>query len=150
MTVSGCFPNSPPPTTLAIGDTAEEANASRLENNEPGRAALLERYMGQIDARIQRARVRPRTPVDFGLFECRVRIAQEPNGRVREIEIARCNGDIPWQTSLVRAIQSASPLPAPPDPKVFSQTLTFEFTARQFVPGGDLEGFEPSIQITPH
>jgi hypothetical protein len=48
--------------------------------------------------------------------------------RVQEIEIAQCNGDIRWQTSLVHAIQSASPLPAPPDPKVFSHTLTFEFT----------------------
>jgi hypothetical protein len=60
-----------------------------------------------------------------------------------EIELAHCNDDVRWQTSLVAAIQSASPLPAPPDPDVFSRILTIEFTAEPFAPGKDAEGFEP-------
>jgi len=134
----------PPPTALGQGDSQqdEEATANEAATSDPGNA-LFGRYVGQIDARIQRAWIRPRTSIDSGTFTCRVQIAQEPSGRVKEIEIVRCNGDIPWQTSLIRAIQSASPLPAPPDPKLFTHTFTLEFTARPFTPGENPEGFEP-------
>ena len=135
----------PPPPALVLGDSEDD----QPESGGPGRTALVERYMGQIDARIQRAWVRPRTSIDSGLFVCRVQIAQEQNGRVQEIEIAQCNGDIPWQTSLVHAIQSASPLLAPPDPKVFSHTLTLEFTAHPFSPGSSSEGLEPEARMAP-
>jgi hypothetical protein len=44
--------------------------------------------------------------------------------------------------ALVRAIQSASPLPAPPDPKVFSPNLTLDFRSQPFSPGMEADGFE--------
>ncbi len=104
---------------------------------------MVGRYLGQIDARVERAWIRPRAPIAPGLFTCRVRIVQEDDGHVQEIELIDCNGDAAWQTSLVRAIQSASPLPAPPDPKVFSRRLILEFHSTAFLPGIDPEGFEP-------
>ena len=133
----------PPPALVQSDDSSDEQHPTNTAGeSDPGRALLLGRYVGQITARIQRAWIRPRTPIASDLFACRVRIVQDRSGNVMEIERARCNGDVRWQTSLVAAIQSASPLPAPPDPDVFSKTLTLEFTAEPFAPGKDTEGFE--------
>ena len=137
------------PTTTAVGqldDRLEESGTVNPNaNSDPGQAMMFGRYVGQIDARIDRAWIRPRSSIAAGLFDCRVKIVQERSGMVEEIEIVRCNGDIRWQTSLVRAIQSASPLPAPPDPKVFSRTLTLDFTSLPFSPSASSEGFEPEL-----
>ena len=138
------------PITAAVDrldDQMEEAGAVNANANvDPGQAMMFGRYVGQIDARIERAWMRPRTSIATGLFVCRVKISQERSGMVEEIEIVRCNGDIRWQTSLVRAIQSASPLPAPPDPHVFSRVLTLEFSSQSLSPGADPSGFEPEAR----
>jgi TonB family protein len=134
----------PPPALVQSDDSEDEQHATNTAGeSDPGRALMVGRYVGQITARVQRAWIRPRTPLASDLFVCRVRISQDRSGSVTEIELARCNGDVRWQTSLVAAIQSASPLPAPPDPDVFSRTLTIEFTTEPLAPGKDAEGFEP-------
>jgi len=97
-----------------------------------GRSALAGRYLGQIDARIERAWLKPRTAVNSGVFHCEVRVEQDPTGRVLEIEMQQCDADPYWQQSLARAIQSASPLPAPPDPSVFRRSLHLSFTGRAY------------------
>jgi hypothetical protein len=142
-------PNLEPPPGFSQSDDNEEErhSANAAVESDPGRALLLGRYLRQITARIQRAWVRPRTRIESDLFVCRVRILQDHSGGVMEIELARCNGDVRWQTSLVAAIQSASPLPAPPDPDVFSTALTIEFTAEPFAAGKSTEGFEPESRI---
>jgi TonB family protein len=99
-------------------------------------------------ARIQRAWLRPRTPIDADVFACRVQIIQDRNGTVSEVTLKRCNGDTRWQMSLVRAIQQASPLPAPPDSDVFTTTLTFELESEPFSAAGNTEGFEPETSAT--
>jgi hypothetical protein len=135
----------PPPLALGQADSGEDDGHAAVPAGEtdPGRALMLGRYLGQIAARVQRAWIRPRTSIASDLFACLVRISQERNGRVEEIEVVRCNGDLRWQTSLVTAVQSASPLPAPPDADVFSKVLTIEFTSEPITPGGSPEGFEP-------
>lgn len=135
----------PPPTD--IGGLEDLQDTENTSNVGPDHSMMAGRYLGQIDARIDRAWIRPRTPIDSGLFACRVRVVQGNDGRVQEIEIIQCNGDTAWQVSLVRAIQSASPLPAPPDPKVFSRKLILEFHSTPFVPGADAEGFEPEPKM---
>jgi hypothetical protein len=142
------MPDLPPPITVAQSDdeVEEQAAANETRVNDTGRAQMFGRYVGQINARIQRAWIRPRTPIAAGPFACRVRIVQDESGGVREIEVKQCNGDIPWQMSLVRAIQSASPLPAPPDPSVFARTLTLDLVTQPFIPGGNPEGFGPETR----
>ena len=122
--------DAPEPTPEAAGDTA-------------GHAMLFGRYMGQITARIERAWVRPRSAISDPLFRCRVKIVQSKQGEVREVEMQQCNGDMTWQLSLAAAIQTASPLPAPPNPSVFADALTLSFDAEPFHAGGSGEGFEP-------
>lgn len=113
-----------------------------------GRAQLFGRYVGQIDARIERAWVRPRSSISDPLFRCTVKIKQDKRGNVLEVKIVQCNGDEDWQRSLANAIQSASPLPAPPDPAVFADALTLSFQSEPFHSGGNGDGFEPGpIQV---
>jgi TonB C terminal len=114
--------------------------------SDPHRTAMLGRYMGQINARIERAWIRPRTSVESGQFACRAKITQAKNGAVLEIELQDCNGDGRWQASLAHAIESASPLPAPPDPEVFSRVVILDLTALPFSQGGDSTGFEPELR----
>ena len=102
------------------------------------------RYIGQITARVERAWIRPRAPVDdAAFFACRVRVTQDRQGVVQEIELVRCNGTPRWQTSLVQAIQSASPLPAPPDADVFRSQVVLDLQSATFTPRASTEGFEP-------
>jgi hypothetical protein len=131
---------------------------SPQEENPAVRAQLFGRYRGQINARIERAWRRPRSSVadprevrppgadsesaSSGQFHCQAQIAQDVRGNVREIQLANCNGTVAWQMSLVAAIQQASPLPAPPTPSVFSNTLTLSFDAQPFGEGAREDGFE--------
>lgn len=127
--------DAPDPTPEAAGDMA-------------GHAMLFGRYVGQITARIERAWVRPRSGIAEPLFRCRVKIVQNKNSEVREVEMQQCNGDLRWQMSLAAAIQTASPLPAPPDPSVFANALTLSFDSEPFHAGGSEEGFEPEkVQV---
>jgi hypothetical protein len=131
-----------------INDRAEPNQAAlRPAIADPAMHALLfGRYVGQISARIERAWLRPRTPVADNAFACRVQIKQDRQGNVEETTLQRCNGDMRWQMSLVEAIQSASPLPAPPDPDVFANALILQFKSKGYVPGAAEEGFEPISQ----
>lgn len=132
---------------LSNSNSDDDGVASHIAvGADAGYVLMLGRYVNQLNARIERAWVRPRDAIESDLFRCRAQITQEPNGDVREIELDNCNGDAAWQVSLVRAIQSASPLPAPPDPKVFSRRLVLDFHSRQFSPDQGTDGFEPQTQ----
>ena len=65
---------------------------------------------------------------------------------MKEVTLKQCNGDARWQLSLVHAIESASPLPAPPDPAVFAASLTLEMRSEPYDPGRNGDGFEPETQ----
>ena len=102
------------------------------------------RYVGQIQARIERAWLRPRTAIGAPIFQCQVQVDQDGAGRVGEVTLLECNGDARWRLSLVRAITAASPLPAPPDPKVFARHVVLEFRAMAYSPAAEAELYEPA------
>lgn len=119
--------------------TNDEANLGERE----ARAALFGRYIGQIQARIERAWIRPRTNIGADLFECRVHVQQSTQGVVIEITLKECNGDARWQLSLVNAIQGASPLPSPPDPSVFANAIDLSFSSVAYTRDRTEQGYEP-------
>lgn len=138
----------PPPKFESPADDdgdPDQHNVTVSSRSDPELRLLFGRYMTQISARIDRAWIRPRTPIDADYFACRVRITQDHTGTVQEIELVKCNGDPRWQTSLVRAIQSASPLPAPPDASVFSNHLTLDIQSSTFLSGDTADQFETAI-----
>jgi hypothetical protein len=106
-------------------------------------ALLYGRYLVQVQARIERAWMRPRAEIGAPRFSCRARIAQDRHGDVIGIRLDHCNGTQRWQQSLLSAIRTASPLPAPPDPSVYADSLWLNFESEGFRPGGSPEGFEP-------
>jgi hypothetical protein len=145
----------------ALGDD-NDAVASVDSGDPAGRAQLFGIYSGQIEARIKRAWRRPRSPVSPGTdapldsnartpngspqfddtFQCQVRIVQDAHGAVQEVQLLNCNGTVAWQRSLVAAIFSASPLPAPPSPTVFSHSVTMTFEGQAYSPGSPAEDYE--------
>jgi len=130
-------------------DRAEQTSPENEPTTNDGeRALMFGRYLGQVTARIERAWVRPRSAIGSSPFRCLVRVIQDRGRVVKEITLERCNGTTSWQLSLVRAIESASPFPAPPDASVFSSVLKFEMTAQQFVQGSSSDGYEPVLPQT--
>lgn len=130
--------------TVVVGQPDFESFAPRLEFDYPTdvpageaptdgeqatRAVLFGRYMGQINARIERAWTRPATLAGHDSFACRVSVVQDGVGNVQAVNLEQCTDDSRWQQSLVRAIRSASPLPAPPDSAIFTPTLRLVFSA---------------------
>lgn len=141
---------SPDPLPLAAFEEAmeeENGEAAHTAGDPAMQSLLFGRYTGQIDARIQRAWQKPRSAIDEvvadggdsdqavrqEMFRCQARIQQDKDGNVTEIELMHCNGSPAWQLSLVRAIQRASPLPAPPHPSVFTTALTLAFESKAHV-----------------
>jgi hypothetical protein len=136
----------------SAGDGADAAEQARL----------LGIYSGQIRARIERLWRRPRTPVSDSAgagqlasavesFQCQVQIVQDETGRVREVLLPQCNGSPAWQRSLVVAIQQASPLPAPPSPRVFNRSIAMNFVGVPYDSDSAAEDYEieapPSAQV---
>jgi hypothetical protein len=147
--------NVDPPTlsvdTLALSEDQVAKSTSDSDGAELGR--LFGIYTGQIQARINRVWRRPRTPViqaDTSVptidshvsFQCEVQIVQDAKGYVQEILLPHCNGSPEWQRSLVIAIQQASPLPAPPSVKVFTQSITLNFVGLPYVTGSAEDDYE--------
>jgi hypothetical protein len=126
-------------------DSAVRVSSSADDSASDGAAlvAMAGRYVGQINARIDRAWMRPRTAIGAPTFSCRVRIDQDRAGNVLDVTLERCNGDAHWQLSLVQAIESASPLPAPPDPAVFAPIVHMSFQAVAYRPGAPEGDYEP-------
>jgi hypothetical protein len=136
------FADLPPEVT--IDDSSAEANQSASSlSEESERSQLYGQYLGQIDARIERAWLRPRNPIGARLFSCTARIEQDEAGNIQGITLVRCNGDVKWQQSLVRGIQAASPLPSPPDPKVFKRHITLSFRGEAYSERSDPYLYEP-------
>jgi hypothetical protein len=139
--------------TLALSeDQGSVPGAGGADGAEQAR--LFGIYTGQIQARIDRVWRRPRAPVNGNAdqkatadesFQCEAQIIQDARGNVQEILLPRCNGSEAWQHSLVLAIQQASPLPAPPSAKVFTQSISLQFVGLPYLPGSapDEYEFEP-------
>jgi hypothetical protein len=150
---------SPPPLT-PIAVTAELAElAAVFPPAKPDTAStsvaadrntstqLRGQYLGQINARIDRAWMRPRAPIGDDRFICQVRIEQDAAGNVTEVALERCNGSALWQISLVHAIESASPLPAPPDPSVFAHAIHMSFEGVPIDSAASADQYERGSEI---
>jgi TonB C terminal len=134
---------APPEPIPDIDAERDSQTLAQAQGDDTVRARLYGIYVGQISARIERAWLKPRSSPGGDRFVCRVQVLQNQSGEVREVTVKDCNADERWESSLVHAIQSASPLPAPPDPRVFNRLITMQFVSEGFAPGGDSEGFEP-------
>lgn len=103
------------------GATAEPSDAELM-----ARTKLVGIYESQIRARIERAWTLPQEYSKDDAFSCRVLIRQQRDGRVAEVEVPfdECGSTPAMRQSLINAIFTASPLPAPPHPGVFVDSFS--------------------------
>jgi len=92
---------------------------------EAANAGLLNQYIAMIQQAIVRNWNRP--PSARTGLECTVRVAQTPSGTVLSAQVDKCNGDAAVKQSIEAAVLKSSPLPPPPDPRVFERNLVFVF-----------------------
>lgn len=107
-----------------------EADLRKQMEEEEGRsqaesAGLLNQYIALIQEQIIRNWNRP--PSARPGLECQVRVAQTPGGTVLSVEVGQCNGDVAVRQSIEAAVRKASPLPPPPDPRLFERNLVLVF-----------------------
>lgn len=88
-------------------------------------SGLLAQYIGQIQARINRAWIRP--PSAKAGLKCVVIVTQVPGGEVTAVNVLECNADEAVRRSVEAAVLRASPLPEPSDPTLFDRTLRITF-----------------------
>ena len=100
----------------------EEEGRAQAEN-----AGLLNQYIALIEQHIVRNWNRP--PSARPGLECRVRVSQTSNGTVLSVQIdqSACNGDAAVRQSIEAAVMRASPLPPPPDPRLYERNLVLVF-----------------------
>lgn len=148
-------PSLSPPALAAIGlpdmsslawappaPDASKDKDSRLEDHS-SLGVMYGRYVGQIQARIDRAWLRPRTAIGAPIFRCQVQVDQDTQGKVGAVTLLDCNGDERWKLSLVGAIERASPLPSPPTTEVFTRHVLLEFRAAAYSRGASDDLYEP-------
>lgn len=99
---------------------AEEEGLMEAEN-----AGLNSQYAALIQQQIERNWTRPASARP-GL-ECEVRVSQSPNGIVLSVQVGKCNGDTAVKQSIEAAVLRSSPLPPPPDRRLFQRNLILNF-----------------------
>jgi hypothetical protein len=105
---------SPDPATDAksssdVATRQDETDSAEAVGDQAQHALLHGRYLGQVQARIERAWMRPRTPIGAPEFSCRAAVVQDRRGNPIDIRLQVCNGTQEWQSSLAAAIRTASP-----------------------------------------
>lgn len=85
----------------------------------------MSQYIAMIRQHVERRWIRPASAQE-GL-ECEVRVVQGTGGAVLSAKVTRCNGDNAVRQSIETAVLRSSPLPSPPDPRLFERNLVFIF-----------------------
>lgn len=136
----------PLPAATPAADTPKDKSGEPEDHSSLG--VMYGRYVGQIQARIERAWRRPRSAIGAPLFQCQIQIDQDEVGRVGDVTLLQCNGDTRWKLSLVQAVEMASPLPAPATPAVFARHLVLQFRAMAYSAGASADLYEPTaVQV---
>ncbi|MET0984000.1 MAG: cell envelope integrity protein TolA [Steroidobacteraceae bacterium] len=99
---------------------AEEEGRERAAN-----AGLLNQYIALLQQQVIRNWNRP--PSARSGIQCKVTVNQAPGGTVLKVAIGECNGDAAVRQSIESAVYRSSPLPPPPDQRLFERTLIFWF-----------------------
>lgn len=109
---------------------AREAELQRQLAEEEGRmqaesAGLNNQYAALIRQHIERNWNRP--PSARAGLECEIKLAQTPGGVVLSVQVGQCNGDAAVRQSIETAVLRSSPLPPPPDRRLFERNVTLIF-----------------------
>ncbi|HTE40316.1 MAG TPA: cell envelope integrity protein TolA, partial [Steroidobacteraceae bacterium] len=99
---------------------ADEDGRVQAENS-----GMLSQWAALIEQRVVRNWTKPAS-ARAGI-QCDVRVNQAPGGIVLSVQIEKCNGDSAVQESIKAAVLRSSPLPPPPDARLFQRVIVFVF-----------------------
>lgn len=99
---------------------AEEDALTQAQN-----AGLQNQYVALIEQRVYRNWNKPASARPG--IECQVRVTQAQGGTVLSAEVTTCNGDAAVRQLIEAAVLRSSPLPPPPDPRLFQRNLLLIF-----------------------
>jgi colicin import membrane protein len=103
---------------------ADEEGIMQAQN-----AGLLNQYMALIQQRVIRNWSKPASARPG--IQCEVKVTQAPGGMVLSVQVDKCNGDAAVRQSIEMAVQRSSPLPSPPDPRLFQRVILFIFNPKE-------------------
>jgi len=110
--------------------SAREEELRRQLADEEGRmqaenSGMLNQYVALIQQRVIRNWSKPAS-ARVGI-QCDVKVTQAPGGTVLSVQIDKCNGDAAVRQSIEAAVHKSSPLPPPPDSRLFQRVILFQF-----------------------
>jgi colicin import membrane protein len=88
-------------------------------------SGLLGQYVAMIEQHVIRHWNRPASARPG--IACEVKVTQAPGGTVLNARVGKCNGDAAVIQSIEAAVLRASPLPQPPDSRLFERELLIIF-----------------------
>jgi colicin import membrane protein len=114
----------------AKAQAAREADLKSQLADEEGRnqavnAGLLNQYAALIKQRVERNWIKP--PLVQSGVKCEVRVTQAKGGMVMSVSFGKCPTDAALRQSIESAVMISSPLPPPPDSRLFERNISFIF-----------------------
>ncbi len=101
------------------------AEEERAMEEQSRLASLRSQYMSAIKSRVQSRWLQP---ADGLTGACRVHVRQSPSGNILDVRVESSSSCNPlMKRSVEKAVERASPLPAPPDRRVFDPEIDFTF-----------------------
>jgi colicin import membrane protein len=102
---------------------ADEEGVVQAQNS-----GLLSQYAALIEQHVVRRWDKPASARPG--IQCEVKVTQAPGGTVLSVQIDKCNGDDAVRESIKMAVTRSSPLPPPPDARLFQRVIVFVFKPR--------------------
>jgi colicin import membrane protein len=114
--------------------TQREAELKRQLADEEGmmqvqNSGLLNQYVALIQQHVIRHWTKPASARPG--IQCEVKVTQSSGGVVLSVKVDKCNGDDAVRQSIETAVNKASPLPLPPDARLFQRVLLFVFNPKE-------------------
>lgn len=123
--------NVAPPPELQVAGVAVgalgEAEFAQDASDVQTLGELQGRYRTQINARVSRVLAELDSP-HLRWPDCVVRVIQDPDGRVLDVDLDDCGIDEAAKDLISRAIHASSPLPTPPPGLAIGSYLTLDLS----------------------
>jgi colicin import membrane protein len=114
-------------------DAREADLRARLAEEETrtgaGFQSLKASYVRAIQVHVEQRWYEP--PGGVQGLSCTIFVTQIPGGEVVGMRFGTCNGNAAVRQSIETAVRNASPLPAPPEPRLFEREVKLVFTPKE-------------------
>lgn len=114
-------------------DAREADLRARLAEEETrtsaGFQSLKASYVRAIQLHVEQRWYEP--PGGVQGLSCTIFVTQIPGGEVVGMRFGTCNGNAAVRQSIETAVRNASPLPAPPEPRLFEREVKLVFTPKE-------------------